>query len=315
MRCHLGFHLGPLLFILYFDDVTSVFKRAKCSLFADDLKIFHVINNLSDALDLQRDIDAFSEWCDKNAMSINVSKCKAMSFYRTRAPTHFTYSVGNIELERVTEFSDLGIVMDPQLNFRPHIDKKIAKAYSMLGFLKRICADFVNIRCLANLYNAHVRSHLEYASVVWGPASATLSADIESIQKKFVLFALRRSVRRNSDFELPPYDDRRKKLGLERLSNRRKISRVFFIYDVLRGRISAPDLCAKFDSYRNLPSHSYDLRNANMFRPPHHRTDYGFNEPITAICRDFEGFRDIYESSLTRQSFRSRVKSSMVTSI
>lgn len=303
-----GSHLGPLLFVLYFNDVALIMKKAKCSLFADDLKIFHVVRNIKDAIDLQCDVDAFSAWCTRNFMSINVSKCKAMSFYRIKTPTIFTYSIDGADLTRVTEISDLGVLMDPTLSFKAHVDKKVAKAYSMLGFLKRICADFRNLKCLTSIYNAHVRSHLEYASVVWSPSSVSLSDSIESIQKKFVLFALRRSFQRNADYELPPYDVRRKVLGLERLSDRRKIGRVFFMADVLYRMVDAPDLSSMFNSCRYIPVHSYDLRTVNVFRPPYHRTDYGFNEPVSAICREFESFSVIYENSLTRENFRFRAK-------
>lgn len=61
-----GSHLGPLLFILYFDDVFGIFKRAECTLFADDLEIVHVINRAADTIDLQDNIDAFSVVCKKN---------------------------------------------------------------------------------------------------------------------------------------------------------------------------------------------------------------------------------------------------------
>ena len=188
---------------------------------------------------------------------------------------------------------------------------KVAKAYSMLGFLKRICVEFKDVRCLVSLYNAHVRSHLEYASVVWSPSSDGLSSLIESVQKNFVIYALRRTVKRNRDFVLPPYDDRREVLKLERLSTRRKLARVFFLYDVLEGKVDAPRLAEIVDSYHFRPEHSYGLRHFDAFRPPHHRTSYGFHEPIAATCREFEKFIDIYRTSNSREIFRSRVKSSL----
>jgi Reverse transcriptase (RNA-dependent DNA polymerase) len=304
-----GSHLGPLLFILYFDDVVNAFKKVKCSLFADDLKMFHEIKSLSDALEFQSDIDAFAAWCRRNYMEINVGKCKIMSFYRLKDPTMFTYSIDGTDLTRVVEMSDLGVLMDPQLNFKAHINNKTAKAYSLLGFMKRICAELDNLKTLTSIYNAHVRSHLEYASSVWSPSSVELSDDIESVQKRFVLYALRRTVRRNANYELPPYGDRCKVLGLERLSDRRKNSRMFFMYDVLKGRINAPCLSALFDSYRNVPNHSFDLRRVNMFRTPFHRTNYGYYEPVTVICREFEKVIDIFENSDTRENFRFRIKS------
>lgn len=176
-----------------------------------------------------KSIGRLVDWCTKNYLSINVGKCKVIPFYRIRAPVNFNYSIKGQMVSRVDEVSDLGVLMDPQLDFKAHIVHKIAKAYSMLGFLKRICASFDDLKCLSSIFKAHVRFHLEYAAAVCSLSSISLSDHIESIQKKFVLFALRRSVRRNSKYQLPPYDERRKVLGLERLSDRRKQSRIFHV--------------------------------------------------------------------------------------
>ena len=243
-------------------------------------------------------------------MTINVSKCKVMSFYRIKKPVAFDYSVGDVRLTRVSQMTDLGVLLDPQLTFKPHISVKVAKAYSMLGFLKRMCADFKDLKCLTSLYNAHVRSHLEYASVVWSPSGVELSDAIESVQKRFVLYALRHSVRRNRNYELPPYDERRRVLCLERLSTRRRNARVFFLYDVLKARVNSPKLTEMFDSYRHEPEHPYSLRRFNVFRPPRHRTLYGYHEPLAVACREFERFIDVFRTSDSREIFRSRVKSS-----
>lgn len=307
-----GSHLGPLLFVLYFDDVTKVLKKVDCGLFADDLKLYHVVSDRSGAVDLQEDINAFEAWCRENRMAVNVSKCKVMSFYRIKEPVIFDYSIGSAVLTRVSQVVDLGVLLDTQLTFKPHVDVKVAKAYSMLGFLKRLCTEFVDTRCLTSLFNAHVRSHLEYASVVWSPSSQELSSVIESVQKGFVLYALRRTVRSDRNYELPPYDERRKVLRLERLSTRREHSRVFFLYDVLGGRVNAPRLTEVFRSYLYMPEHTYGLRRFDAFRLPRHRTSYGYNEPIAATCREFEKFIDVYRTSDSREIFRSRVKSSTI---
>lgn len=58
-----GSHLGPLLFLIYFDDVTKVFKSSKCSLYADDLKVYRRIKSVSDCIALQRDLNALELWC------------------------------------------------------------------------------------------------------------------------------------------------------------------------------------------------------------------------------------------------------------
>ena len=72
-----GSHLGPLLFILFINDVTKVFKTCSThSLYADDLKICRVVKTLRDTLNLQRDLESLSLWCQVNQLDLNISKCK-----------------------------------------------------------------------------------------------------------------------------------------------------------------------------------------------------------------------------------------------
>ena len=123
-------------------------------------------NSRADAMNLQEDIDAFEAWCCVNRMTVSAPKFKVMSFYRIREPVVFDYSIEGAVLIRVSQVVDLGVLLDTHLTFKPHVGVKLAKGYSMLGFLKRLCAEFVDTRCLTSLYVAHVRSHLEYASVV-----------------------------------------------------------------------------------------------------------------------------------------------------
>lgn len=150
----------------------------------------------------------------------------------------------------------------------------------MLGFLKRIRYYFRNVKALTSIYNTHVRSHLEYASVIWNPIYGVHSDKIESVQKQFVLYALRRTVRRDSEYRLPPYPLRCSTLNLESLSRRRTNSCIFFVFDVLSGNIDAPHLGEIFDSIRNVPGHSYGMRVINFFRNVFHRTNYGSSEPV-----------------------------------
>lgn len=70
-----------------------------------------------------------------------------------------SYSIDGFELSSYRN-------VRPRLIFKGYVNKKIAKAYSMLCFLKKSCAGFDNLKFLTSIYNVHVRSHLEYASVV-----------------------------------------------------------------------------------------------------------------------------------------------------
>jgi hypothetical protein len=76
-----GGHISPLLFILYMNDVGLVFKFTNFSMYADDLKLYCIINSLEDGLRLQKDFDNFREWCCCNDLTLNVKKCSSISFY------------------------------------------------------------------------------------------------------------------------------------------------------------------------------------------------------------------------------------------
>lgn len=84
-----------------------------------------------------------------------------MSFYSVRNPVGFQYLIGGDAIE----FRDLGVVFTENMSFNRHVD--VVVAYSILGFVKRMCRDFRNLEALTSVFFAHVRSHLEYALTAW----------------------------------------------------------------------------------------------------------------------------------------------------
>lgn len=304
-----GSHLGPLLFLIFFDDVTRVIKSSKCLLYADDLKIFRRITSLNDCVALQNDISALNRWCQDNSLLLNVGKCTTMSFFRTRNPFRSEYHIEGATITRVTEMRDLGVTFTENLSFNKHMDIVVAKAYAMLGFIKRICRDFRNIETLKSIFFAHVRSHLEYASVVWPPYYQNYNDKIESIQKKFLIYALRRTVRRDVNYRLPSYISKCQSIGIESLSHRRLNLSAMFVFDMLNNRIDAPNLCSKLSI--NRPNRS--IRNASYLVLDNHRFNYGLFEPVNNLSRIFNMFAHLYSGSISRFVFRRCIKLFVLT--
>lgn len=298
-----GSHLGPLLFILFINDVVNHFKHARCLIYADDLKIYLEVRSTNDAIKLQSDLNSLSEWSKSNGLSLNINKCFVMSFFKIRSPTTYSYKLNGIDLSRLNEIRDLGVLFESNVSFNKHIDCVTAKAYSMLGFMKRICSKFVDPYTLLSIYNAHVRSHLEYASIVWYPNYITHVSKLESIQKQFVRYALRRLQWRDR-FVLPPYENRCQLLNIDTLSKRRVIAGASFIFDLLSGRINSHALLGKV----NLNAPVRSLRSQPFLNPNFHRTNYGHSEPMTNLSNVFNKFANLYEPNMSRQSFRSSLK-------
>ena len=163
-----GNHLGPILFMIFINDLPSVVVHSNILMFADDVKLFKVLNDLYDCELLQHDLDNLSTWCKVNRLDLNVDKCKCMTFHR-RSMVNFTYRINNMILERVDLCNDLGILLDHKLNFTEHIVCITAKATGTLGFIKRWSKEFSDPYTTKLLYTSLVRPILEYGCVLWNP--------------------------------------------------------------------------------------------------------------------------------------------------
>ena len=132
-----GSILGPVLFIIYINDLVDYCNSgSEMFLFADDAKIFSYVKHKEDGKQLQQDLDKFKEWMDMWLLSLNVGKCRSVSYGR-RIDILNTYTISDNIIEKVDKIKDLGVVFDSRLKFDEHIHQKINKAYQMLGIIKR----------------------------------------------------------------------------------------------------------------------------------------------------------------------------------
>ncbi|CAB3985676.1 Hypothetical predicted protein [Paramuricea clavata] len=165
-----GSVLGPLLFLLYINDMPEVISQGSyLPLFADDSKCFRVIFNASDQDRLQEDLNALYDWSIKWGMEFNVEKCKVLRVVRTRTIYDRQYALGSSHLSVVQSEKDLGVWISDTLNWNIHTDNIVAKAQKMLGLLYRTLKDIDDNSVKRLLYFTWVRPTLEYASPVWSP--------------------------------------------------------------------------------------------------------------------------------------------------
>ena len=199
-----GSNLGPLLFILFFNDVLLLLGTGCTLVYADDLKLFLPIATTEDCNRLQMLLDIFVDWCHRNMLIVSIPKCMVMSFTRRKDTLTHDYTVGGTVLQRVNQVNDLGVLMDPKLSFDLHRASVIAKASRQLGFISKISKDFKDPYCLKSLYCSLVRPILENTAIVWLPYQLTWIIRIERVQKRFLRMALRNLLWRDPG-NLPPY--------------------------------------------------------------------------------------------------------------
>lgn len=295
-----GSHIGPLLFLMFINDITSVVSDdVFISMFADDVKIAKQINCPLDAQILQSSINKLKDWCNLIELHLNLDKCSVLSLLRTKACIHSSYKFDNHTLASTNNQKDLGVIIDCRLTFRDHVDWIVSKGTSALGFVKRFSSDINQLSTVKAIYSALVQSHLEYCNVVWFCIPSSRSTVIESIQRRFSMFALREYPNLNNNYRIRPYQTRLKSLGLTSLERRRINAALIFLYDVLCNNVHCPYVKNLFHLNENVRN----CRNPEIFRIRDSTLSRSSHVPITVICKLVNKAKNLFINSSSRSSF------------
>ena len=224
-----GSVLGPLLFLVYINDISLAITSSEISLFADDALLYKSIKSIKDARDLQSDLNRLTQWEQDWSMEFNADKCKVLRFTNKLKKTEATYSIHGYDLELVKSAKYLGVILDSKLTFNKHITTTSAKAQNCRHFLQRnlrICDKEVKLQC----YKTFVRPIIEYASIVWDPVgNLKLNRHIESVQRKSARWIFNQWQHEASPTNMI------KSLDLQTLEERRTIKRLTSLYQFHHG--------------------------------------------------------------------------------
>ena len=166
------------------------------------------------------------------------------------------YQIGNTNLEHVNFIRDLGVTLDSKLTFGLHLDITVKKANKALGFLVRSFqkankGGHLRRSTVLVSYYTHVRSIMEYCSVIWGGAAAVHTSRLDRIQPKFLLW-LNAHTRNQS--QCLSYDHLLAHYGLVSMSARRTHHNIVFTRSIFSGRIRSSFLLSSFSL--NVPARS-----------------------------------------------------------
>ena len=128
-----GSVLGPLLFVIYINDLPDSIK-SDTLMFADDTKIMRCIMSEVDSLDLQQDIHELEEWSDRWLLRFNAEKCHVLTVGKIENIKHtHNYELFGNQLDHVFEEVDLGVTIDYELRIEEHISKRSVKRSQYQG--------------------------------------------------------------------------------------------------------------------------------------------------------------------------------------
>ena len=177
-----GTVLGPLLFIIYINDLESELKHSILRIFADDSKIVKEIKIQSDHEELQEDINIAIKWATENNMELNKTKFQLMQ-YGKHENLKESYNTGNVDpLIKEKSIKDLGTYVSEDLSPDKQITEAVKGGRKYMGWILRTFTSRSQ-EVLLPLYRSYVVPKLEYASILWSPHQIGHIQKIEAIQR------------------------------------------------------------------------------------------------------------------------------------
>jgi hypothetical protein len=265
-----GSVLGPILFLIFVSDIgTCVSQAVTTKLFADDTKLYSILQDSNSCIDLQTTLDNISIWSDHWQLKLSPTKCTVMRIRASLAVCDLPdYHIGQVRLPVVAQCSDLGVSYDNCLSFKSHIDTMVKKAACRANLILK-CFVTRDVLVLASAFCVFVRPLLEYCSIIWSPYTKRDIDRIEAVQRRFT-----KSIQGFNTFT---YNERLSKLGLDSLYCRRLKTDLVMCYKIINNLID-------IDSSRYFTLASYSATRAM------HR--YKLFKPRVVSCRDANVYKN-----------------------
>ncbi len=186
-----GSILGPLLFILYMNDICYTSHLLNMILFADDTTVFYSNKNISALCDtMNTELQEVSNWFKANKLSLNAKKTNLM-FLGTRKQTsnikddkHSIYLDG-CKLDRVHDAKFLGILIDENLTWKKQVDNICKTCSRNVGVLNKV-KSFLPSTTMKQLYSTLILPYLNYGLLLWGNVIHTYMNKVLTIQKRAI---------------------------------------------------------------------------------------------------------------------------------
>ena len=183
-----GLILGPLLFIIYCNDLPKALKSTKCILYADDITIFYSSDDMNTLYNtMNSELELLSQWYMANKLSLNTSKTQYVLFSKDGRQTYdnLVIRINGNSINSTNTANFLGLTIDNKLAWEYHIrscKKRISSGLYALNTAKQ----FVSEAHLRTLYFSLMHSHITYGILLWGTTYQKYLHPLEILQKKAI---------------------------------------------------------------------------------------------------------------------------------
>ena len=234
-----GYVLGPLLFLIYINDLERNIK-SNIKFFADDTMLFSIVKDpTKSANNLNHDLDIIQQWAYQWKMEFNPDPTKqateVLFSCKKSSQNHPQLIFNGIAVAKVNDQKHLGLILDSRLSFEKHINEKIIKAKKNVGIPKHL-SKFLPLKTLDQMYKALVRPNLDYCDIIYhipsrqnqAPLGVALNLVMEKVERIQYQSALAISGAWYGSNRAKLYEE----LGWEALSDRRMGRRILQILGI-----------------------------------------------------------------------------------
>jgi len=261
-----GSNLGPLLFLIYINDLAYVSSRLFSILFADDSNFFLTGTNPDTMIRIiNEDMHYIVAWLRANKLTLNVDKTHFMLFSPSRKKYEISENVviQNSTIEHVHFTKFLGVIIDSNLSWKNHISYISSKIAKNIGVLCRGRKIFNN-ETMLSLYNALILPYLTYCIHIWGSAYKTYINQLVLLQKRAIRLIAGVPHRTHTKELFHTYN-------ILPVENLYKYTIALFIYKLHHNIL--PDF--GFNLIYMSDIHNYITRNCNCIQIPRFHTEFG----------------------------------------
>ena len=277
-----GSILGPLLFLLYINDLPNIFSSFHTLMFADDSSFYLIGSDIKSMIYRSNvELEKFYKWSLCNRLTVNIKKTKYLILTKKKInvipPIFFHFD----PLERVSFHKVLGVYLDHNLSFRVHISElcqKLSRSIALINHVK----NYMPLSILKCLYHSQFMPHLLYCLPIWGSTYPSLLQPIFILQKKVIRIIT------NSAYDAHSNP----------LSTSLKLLKFF---DLVKVEIGCYMFKNKNSISFNRLLHSYNTRNRDYILVPNHaltlfQNSLAFHGPQlwNSLSDDLKNTRSIY---------------------
>ena len=299
-----GSILGPLLFLIYINDLSSIIGIATTRMYANDTNLTFTACNIPELQEqMSVDIQCLKNWLIANKLTLNVIKTEFMLVgSRQRIATmteNMNTFLNGISLNRVNCSKCLGVEIDEFLTWDTHIASVSKKVSSGISIMRKV-KPFIPISSLLNIYQSIVEPYFDYCSIVWNGIGDNLADKLKKLQNRAA------RVISGADY-LTPANEILNKRGWSNLKERRNKQKALMMFKIFNGM--TPRYLKGIFSAR--PGASvYNLRTSlDDIAIPRARTDYYRKSFAFTGAKIWNALPNNMKSELSFETFRNKLKS------